>query len=170
MGNAVIKINEKEGHEIPTNLQKGPFSIASIHNMDIKTGVLRVFTYFHGTTSSINQDVSDVFLEEPKTQLTWSNTKSLKKLQSFYIDVRPAYLAPIYSVPVFLECKNGIIVEDEIPTENKMWLKETNKAPWLVFHSKYTICKSIGQMYLLCFQYGETTPSRLQPLINWLEH
>ena len=52
MGNAVIEINEQEGHVLPTNLRKGLFSTASVDNIDIETKSSTAFTSLHGTAAS----------------------------------------------------------------------------------------------------------------------
>ena len=54
MGNAVIEMNEEEGHVLPINLRKGLFSTASVDSIDIETKSSTGFTSLHGTAASAN--------------------------------------------------------------------------------------------------------------------
>ena len=52
MGNTVIEMNE-EGNVLPTNLRKGLFSTASVHNIDVEPKSSTAFISLHGTAASV---------------------------------------------------------------------------------------------------------------------
>ena len=92
MGNAVIQMNEQEGHVLPTKLRKGLFSKASVDNTDFETKSSTAFTSLHGIAASVNQHLSENFIGVSRKPMTFSNMKTLKKLPLFYTDASPAYL------------------------------------------------------------------------------
>ena len=119
MGNAVIEMAEQEGHVLPTNLQKGLFSTASVDNIDIETKSSTAFTSLHGTAASVNQHLSENVIVVSRKPMTFSNMKTLRKLPSFYTDVSPAYLPPICHFPSFDENGNFPTLEEDMLKEDE---------------------------------------------------
>ena len=136
MGNAVIEMNEQEGHVLPTNLRKRLFSTESFDNIDIETKSSTAFTSLHGTAASVNQHLSENVISVSRKPMAFSNMKTLRKLPSFYTDVSPAYLPPICHFPSFDENGNLPNLEEDILNEDEKWLKETTNMPWSIFHAK----------------------------------
>ena len=178
MGNAVIEMNEQEGHVLPTNLRKGLFSTASVNNKDIETKSLTAFTSLHGTAASINQHLSENFVGVSRKPMAFSNMKILKKLPSFYTDVSPAYLPPICHFPSLDENESLLTLEEDILNEDEKWLKETTNMLWSIFHAEKCISsKAVPDMSAMLPIWKDNSKSAatithildvLGPAINYL--
>ena len=159
MGNAVIEMNEQEGHVLPTNLRKGLFSTASVDNIDIETKSSTAFTSLHGTAASVNQHLSENFIGVSRKPMTFSNMKTFR-LHTFHLYV------------IFLH----LMKMETFQPLKKIYLRRMRnglrKYKYALVHFS---CQEIHQfqIYLSCIQYRGIIPSLLQPsnifLMYWVQ-
>ena len=150
MSNAVIEMNEQEGHVLPTNHRKGLFSTASVDNEDIETKSSTAFTSLNGTAASVNQHLSENFIVVSRKPMTFSNMKTFH-LHTFHLYVISLHLMKMETFQPLKKIysrrmRNGL----------------RNYKYTLVHFSCQEIHLRQFQIYLPCFQYRGIIPSLLQ--------
>ena len=105
-GNKAIAVFEKEGVVSPLNLRYDLFTTAATDNLDVNPSSATAMSAFHGTATSLNQDICGGYSARPcDISDALPSDRVLKNLPEKFTNFKPGYLPP--KVPM---CKVKLVV------------------------------------------------------------